>query len=163
MEPTHEQMKIIQTVIERTANKYTFGYYEVDDIKQESFIICLEAIQSYDNSRPFENFIASHLSNRLKTLRRDKYSRKDLISEKHEKLNEVKKNLMDLKGTLYEICYEEDLVDVLSTDEALDKVLNELSPSMRNDFIRIANGVSVQTVKKKKVFDTVKEILGEDW
>ena len=156
-------MQTIQTVIDRTANKYTFGYYELDDIKQESFIICLEAIQNYDNSRPLENFLARHLSNRLKTLRRDKYSRKDIVSEKHEKLNEVKKSLMDLKGSLFDIAQEDDLIDILSTEEALDKVFESLSPSMRNDFIRIANGVSVQTVKKRKVFDKVKEILGEDW
>ena len=43
-------MEIIDKVINRTAPKYTFGFYEVDDIKQESFIICLDAMKNYDNN-----------------------------------------------------------------------------------------------------------------
>jgi DNA-directed RNA polymerase specialized sigma24 family protein len=151
-------------VIDRIAPKYTFGYYETDDIKQESYIICLEALSKYDNSRPFENFISKHLSNRLKTLIRDKYSRSNIESPKHEKLNQNKKNLMDLKsGDGQFKIFEDNIIDRMSTDEAIDMLMRELSPSMRNNFYRLANGVSIQSAKKQALFDKIKEILGEDW
>ena len=164
MQPTPQQQEIILKVIDRIAPRYTFSYYELDDIKQESFIICLEAVEKYDNSRPFENFISKHLSNRLKTLIRDKYSRSNIESEKHEKLNQSKKNLMDLKSVdgSYKI-YEDDIIERMSTSEAIEKLMRELPPSMRNNFYRLANGVSIQSSKKQALFEKVKEILGENW
>lgn len=164
MQPTPQQQEIILKVIDRIAPKYTFSYYELDDIKQESFIICLEAVEKYDNSRPFENFISKHLSNRLKTLIRDKYSRSNIESEKHEKLNQSKKNLMDLKSVdgSYKI-YEDDIIERMSTSEAIETLMRELPPSMRNNFYRLANGVSIQSSKKQALFEKVKEILGENW
>ena len=164
MQPTPQQQEIILKVIDRIAPKYTFSYYELDDIKQESFIICLEAVEKYDNSRPFENFISKHLSNRLKTLIRDKYSRSNIESEKHEKLNQSKKNLMDLKSVdgSYKV-YEDDIIERMSTSEAIETLMRELPPSMRNNFYRLANGVSIQSSKKQALFDKIKEILGEDW
>ena len=164
MQPTTEQLQTIIKVIDRIAPKYTFGYYDVDDIKQESYIICLEALSKYDNYRPFENFISKHLSNRLKTLIRDKYSRSNIESPKHEKLNQNKKNLMDLKSTdgSYKIC-DDNIIDRMSTDEAIEILMQELPPSMRNNFYRLANGVSIQSSKKQALFDKVREILGENW
>jgi RNA polymerase sigma factor (sigma-70 family) len=151
-------------VINRIAPKYTFGYYDVDDIKQEAYIICFEALEKYDPSRPFENFISKHLSNRLKTLIRDKYSRSNIDSPKHEKLNQSKKNLMDLKSSDGNYnAFEENIIEKISTDEAVEILMKELPPSMRNNFYRLANGVSIQSAKKQNLFKKVKEILGEDW
>jgi DNA-directed RNA polymerase specialized sigma24 family protein len=151
-------------VIDRIAPKYTFGYYDVDDIKQESYIICLEALSKYDQNRPFENFISKHLSNRLKTLIRDKYSRSNIDSPKHEKLNQNKKNLMDLKSSEGQLkIFEDNIIDRMSNDEAIEILMRELPPSMRNNFYRLANGVSIQSAKKQALFDKIKEILGEDW
>lgn len=151
-------------VIDRIAPKYTFGYYDVDDIKQESYIICLEALSKYDQNRPFENFISKHLSNRLKTLIRDKYSRSNIESPKHEKLNQNKKNLMDLKSNDGNYnAFDDDIVERMSNQEAIERLMIELPPSMRNNFYRLANGVSIQSAKKQALFHKIKEILGEDW
>ena len=164
MEPTKEQQETILKVIERIAPRYVFGYYELDDIRQESYIICLEAISKYDKSRPFENFISKHLSNRLKTLIRDKYSRSKIESEKHEKLNQTKKNLVDLKSVEGQHkLYGDDMLDRISTQEAMEILMQKLPPSMRNNFFRLANGVSIQSAKKNALFAKIKEILGEDW
>jgi DNA-directed RNA polymerase specialized sigma24 family protein len=164
LQPNPQQKEMILKVIDRIAPRYVFSYYELEDIKQESYIICCEALKKYDESRPFENFISKHLSNRLKTLIRDKYSRSSIRSEKHQELNDSKKNLMDLKSYgSPDVYYEDDLLDKLSTSEALEHIMDELSPSMRNNFHRLANGVSISSSKKQALFDRVKEILGEDW
>lgn len=164
MQPTKTQQETILKVIDRIAPKYVFGYYELDDIKQESYIICLEGLQKYDKTRPFENFISKHLSNRLKTLIRDKYSRSNIESEKHGQLNQSKKNLMDLKSNEGQpkMC-EDNTLEKMLTEEAMETLMRELPPSMRNNFYRLANGVSIQSAKKTALFNKVKEILGEDW
>ena len=71
---------------------------------------------------------------------------------------------MDLKSSdgTYTIC-DDDIIDRMSTDEAVEKLMRELPPSMRNNFYRLANGVSIQSAKKQTLFDKIKEILGEDW
>jgi DNA-directed RNA polymerase specialized sigma24 family protein len=166
MQPSGEQFKTILKVIDRIAPKYVFGYYTLDDIKQESYIICLEALEKYDGLRPFENFVSKHLSNRLKTLIRDKYSRSNILTEKHQCLNESKRSLVDLQPSLEGSAVfadHEDLLDKLSTAEAIEMLMEQLPPSMRNDFKRIANGVAVQSVKKAALFKRVKEIVGENW
>lgn len=164
MEPSQEQQKTILKVIERIAPKYVFGYYDLDDIRQESYIICLEALDKYDKSRPFENFISKHLSNRLKTLIRDKYSRSKIESEKHNQLNQTKKNLIDFKSVEGQNeFYFDDILDKISTQEAIQILMEKLPPSMRNNFFRLANGVSVQSAKKNALFAKIKEILGENW
>lgn len=164
MQPTNQQLQTIIKVIDRIAPKYTFGYYELDDIKQESYIICLEALPKYDQSRPLENFLSRHLSNRLKTLIRDKYSRSNIESEKHERLNTSKKNLMDLKSVDREYKFSEDnILNKIETEEAIAILMEKLSPSMRNNFFRLANGVSIQSAKRAALFKRIKEILGEDW
>ena len=66
-------LDIIETICNRISPKYTFYGYTVDDIKQESFIICVEALNRYDGIRPLENFLSVNLSNRLKTFMRDNY------------------------------------------------------------------------------------------
>jgi DNA-directed RNA polymerase specialized sigma24 family protein len=164
MEPSAEQQATILKVIERIAPKYVFGYYDLDDIRQESYIICLEVLDKYDKSRPFENFISKHLSNRLKTLIRDKYSRSKIESEKHNQLNQTKKNLIDFKSVDGQNeFYSEDMLDKISTQEAIQILMEKLPPSMRNNFFRLANGVSIQSAKKNALFAKIKEILGEDW
>ena len=63
----------INVVVNRMAHKYTFHGYTVDDIKQEAFIICMEALNRYDGIRPLENFLSVNLSNRLKNFIRDNH------------------------------------------------------------------------------------------
>ena len=75
---TEEQvMDTIMLVVNRTAAKYTFYGYTVDDIKQEAFIICMDALDRYQEGRPLENFLAVHLSNRLKNFVRDNHFNKN--------------------------------------------------------------------------------------
>ena len=40
-----EVLEKIELVINRIAPKYTFHGYDINDIKQESFIICYEALE----------------------------------------------------------------------------------------------------------------------
>ena len=160
MNPTH--LKTIQTIAERIANKYVFGYFDKEDIVQEAVIFGLEAYEKWDRVRPLENFISVHISNRLKNLKRDNYFRLGLDDSKPERKahNESKKNLMTPISINPNSLFAEYDIDIRDSIEFL---LANLPPLIKNDFLRMANGVFITKGRRQVVVETVKEILGEDW
>jgi len=42
-------------------------------------------------------------------------------------------------------------------------LLSKMPPLIKNDFLRMSNGVTITKGRKQAVIDSVKEILGEDW
>lgn len=70
-------LTIIDTISDFYAPLYTFAYYEVDDIKQEIAIMCLEAYPKYNAAynTSLLTFLSRHVRNRLLNLRRDKFTR----------------------------------------------------------------------------------------
>lgn len=72
-----EFVSIVNNVAGQLCHKFKFGYYEIDDIKQECFIEAIDALNRYDPDRPLVNFLWSHLHNRLCNLKRKKYFRRE--------------------------------------------------------------------------------------
>lgn len=70
-------LDVIENVARRLAKKYKFGYHTIDDMKQEARLEAWKALDKYDNKRPLENFLWTHVRNRLFNLKRDKYERPD--------------------------------------------------------------------------------------
>ena len=70
-----EVLDTIENVINRLFRKFKFGYHEDDDMKQEARFLALECLSSYDNKRPLENFLWTHVRNRLFNFKRDNYQR----------------------------------------------------------------------------------------
>lgn len=160
MNPIH--LKTIQTIAERIASKYVFGYFDKEDIVQEAVIFGLEAYEKWDRIRPLENFISVHISNRLKNFKRDNYFRLGLEDSTPERKahNESKKNLMIPITINPNSLFAEYDIDIRDSIEFL---LKNLPPLIKNDFLRMANGVSITKGRRQVVVETVKEILGEDW
>jgi DNA-directed RNA polymerase specialized sigma24 family protein len=155
-------LKTIQKIAERLANKYVFGYLDQDDIIQEAVIFGLEAYDRWDGERPLENFISVHISNRLKNFKRDNYFRLGLeqSSPKRQKSNETKRNLMKPAPIHPFSLFTEESID---NQDSIDFLLSKMPPLIKNDFLRMSNGVTVTKGRKQAVIDSVKEILGEDW
>jgi RNA polymerase sigma factor (sigma-70 family) len=143
----------IQIVVDRISSKYTFHGYEVDDIKQEAFIICMDALERYDQKRPLENFLAVHLSNRLKNFIRDNFYTKD---------EEDKKKVMRPKSLS-----NEDFIPVTppNTDNTIDakaiqQIIDSQLPSeYRADYLKIINDVYVPKKRRQEVVDLIKELV----
>lgn len=72
-----EIVKAISNVVNRLAHKFRFGYHDIDDIKQEGTVFALEALDKWDGERKLENFLYTHVKNRLGNYKRDNYSRYD--------------------------------------------------------------------------------------
>ena len=149
----------IQIVVDRIASKYSFYGYTVDDIKQEAFIICIEALNRYDASRPLENFLSVNLSNRLKTFVRDNYFTAQ-TSEQRKKV--VQPAQLDYEDSI--IDEEEkfgnsyDKLDLEIMTGAIDKYM---PANVRMDYLKLINDVYVSKQRREEVIDIVKSILEE--
>ena len=67
----------INNVTKKLGHKFKFGYHSFEDMKQQATIFALECLSRYDKSRPLENFLWTHVRNRLFNYKRDNYQRPD--------------------------------------------------------------------------------------
>ena len=145
----------INIVVNRIAPKYTFYGYQRDDLKQEAFIICMEALPRYDENRPLENFLSVHLSNRLKNFVRDNHFQAD----EDEKAKVVMRG--QLANEEYLLDKREEYVENIDYKE-MSKVLDlKLPANHRSDYLKIINDVYVPKKKKEEVLFIVQTILEE--
>ena len=70
-----EFVDMVNGIANQLCDKFKFGYYDREDIKQECYIQAIDALDRYDTNRPLVNFLWSHIRNRLCNLKRDKYFR----------------------------------------------------------------------------------------
>lgn len=152
-------IKTMERVINRIAPKYTFYGYTVDDIKQESYIICIDALSRYDTSRPLENFLSVNLSNRLKNFIRDNYFMSDSDNERIRVMQPAQLNhentIID-EAEKYSINESE-----IDYNHLSNLINNNLPASMRMDYLKIINDVYVTKSRKEEVIIRVQEILLE--
>jgi len=166
-----EVTETITKVANRYAYKFQFGFYTPDDIRQEAFIIAMEALDRYDESRPLENFLAVHVKNRLNNFKRDKYYRqqKEDQANKNKYDNNTKKFLMeplDINSIRDEhennMRLDDDFIGGLEDQELLDMVDEHLDVSLRADYLRILNGVYVPKPRREQIYNEIHRILREN-
>lgn len=72
-----EFLIVLDNISKRLGHKFKFGYHDFDDMKQQAAIFAMEGLEKYDNSRPLENFLWTHVRNRLFNYKRNNYQRPD--------------------------------------------------------------------------------------
>lgn len=72
-----EFLTVLDNISKRLGHKFKFGYHDFDDMKQQAAIFAIEGLEKYDNSRPLENFLWTHVRNRLFNYKRNNYQRPD--------------------------------------------------------------------------------------
>lgn len=70
-----ELLEVINIITKKLAYKFKFGYHDIDDMKQQITVFALEGLKNYDYKRPLENFLWTHVRNRLFNYKRDNYQR----------------------------------------------------------------------------------------
>lgn len=147
----------IQIVCERIAPKYIFYGYTKEDIMQESFIICIEALNRYEEGRPLENFLSVNLSNRLKTFMRDNY----FIGNS----NEARKKLAQPSQLDYEDKIiddaDENSYDGLDIKDMIIAIDKHIPASVRMDYLKIVNDIYITKQRREEILDIIKSILQE--
>jgi RNA polymerase sigma factor (sigma-70 family) len=146
----------INIVVNRISARYIFHGYEFDDIKQEAFIICMDAMDRYDPSRPLENFLSVHLSNRLKNFVRDNYYTKD----QEDKKRVIKPSSLSYEDTIPTYADEiDDNIDAAAFQKIIDQ---KLPAEHRADYLKIINDVYVPKKRREEVIAIIKELLDEE-
>lgn len=72
-------LQVLEIISKKLIYKFKFGYHEIEDMKQQAAIFAIEGLEHYDNSRPLENFLWTHVRNRLFNYKRDNYIRPDNV------------------------------------------------------------------------------------
>ena len=161
-------VETIQKVVKRVAHKYKFGFYDYEDICQEGFLIAMEGLQRYDGHRPLENFLAVHVSNRLKNFKRDNFCRQQSISPSGIQLeqNNTKRFLMeplDISNVKDEhepnMHTNDDFVAYIEQKEYMQIIDKELDVSMRSDYLRILHGVYVPKPRREQILNEITNII----
>jgi hypothetical protein len=72
-----EFLEVLDKITKKLIHKFRFGYHSTEDMKQQASIFALEALDRYDGKRPLENFLWTHVRNRLFNFKRNNYQRPD--------------------------------------------------------------------------------------
>ena len=157
---TEQQLlQTIEKVISKTAPRYTFYGYTVDDIKQESFIICIEALDRYDEARPLENFLSANLSNRLKNFVRDNHF---VSSTDKERIKILQPAQLDYEEAIIEEDNVEEIHEHIDQEYFNYLIDIHLPASMRMEYLKILNGAYVNKQRKTEIINYIKYILTEN-
>lgn len=144
-EEVHE---VFMCVIGRIAPKYTCNGFDINDIKQESYIICISAMDRYQEGRPLENFLSVNLSNRLKNFLRD---------NNIYNTNEMKKqifNPVSLSSCAPMVEQEtNDMTDINELKDAIDEILPF---DMRKDYLKMLSDIPVKPKRKEEIYSFIK-------
>ena len=186
-----ELLSKIEHVTNTLAHDYTFGYYDIDDIKQEAFIFAMQCLKKYDNNRPLENLLYTHIKNRLINLIRDKYHRNDPPCKKCHgeidgKTSHVDgrfcdkylawKNRNDNKSHLvcpHDINNIDDtsekntkIPDTVSNNMAKEEIFNlidlKLPCEMRADYLKMRAGLTIPKARRDNIINTIRGFLTND-
>lgn len=154
-----EVLQTMTTVINRIAPKYAFYGYPTDDIKQESYIICIEALNRYKPGNPLENFLSANLANRLKNFIRDNHFVADTNSDRVRVMQPVQLTYEEtLVDTHKKYSIDEDKIDKETCKSYIDRFL---PADMRMDYLKILSNIYITKTRKDEVMCKVKELIQE--
>lgn len=184
-------LNVISKVVRRLASKFKFGYHEIDDIKQQAYIEAHAGLEKYDGIRPLENFIWTHIRNRLFNFKRDNYERPgtpcdscEFIGgngcQKHADMidceqynnwvnrNIRKKNIV-CPIELGNVCDENednmktyDHVDDDITFREIKKIIDKRLPvDMRGDYVRMLYDVRIPKQRRIEIQEEIIHIVRE--
>jgi len=161
---------IIDTIATRCRNQI-FAYYQSSDIYQEVWRMCLEALDRYDPTRGrLENYLATHVSNRMKNLTRDRYFRPGNTPETSGSAK-VQMNLVN--ALPFDICNDLETATILGSsniicDNPLDQMICEetvqyihdnLPDRLKSHFYNLINGDKVHAMVTQELRQVIAEIL----
>ena len=185
---TEEQViQIINNIANSLASKFKFGYHELEDMRQQARLFAWEGIDNYDGIRPLENFLWTHIRNRLFNFKRDKYQSPDkpCLSCPHHrpnqqnfcgkyfhqseckeytswcKRNDSKKNIMRpmVVDNLNELFKSNQVTDFLQNSEILNKIDHNLPVKYREHYLKMLHGDKVSKSDQRTVIEQISLIL----
>ena len=181
-----EFLTVLDNISKRLCYKFKFAYHDINDMKQQAAIFALEGLEKYDHSRPLENFLWTHVRNRLFNYKRDNYQRPDKpcltcplyrpnspdgsdCSEFNDKFNchayrswfQRNNNKKGIIQPSYidntDPANDKDFVDNISDQQLIDYIENNLPIKYRSTYLKIKYGNKVAKNDKVKLQNYIKK------
>ena len=189
------EQQVIQTIdniANRLAAKFKFGYHEIDDMKQQARLFAWEGLKNYDGVRPLENFLWTHVRNRLYNFKRNNFGRPDkpcdvcpFFSNDFENSrgygckaydnqeecsldigwlnrNLSKRNIMNAAHLELDIHGGDRIEDAIDRKYIYNLIDEELPTRYREDWIRLSNDLKLPKTRKQAIVNIVLNILKEN-
>lgn len=149
----------------------SFAYFQEEDVEQEIWVLCLEAMPRYDITRgPLEHFLRSHVFRRLKNLKRDKYYRpgRDMASSGAAW---VQMNLINALP-LYNVGADENIkalgcsrnddpLDFIAAQDTYDYITQNLPSGLLDPFNQMITGHRIKNNIKTRIRELVIDMMIE--
>ena len=189
---TEEQvLQTIDNIANRLASKFKFGYHELEDMKQQASLFAWEGLKNYDGVRPLENFLWTHVRNRLYNFKRNNFGRPDKpcdtcpffdrnfvnsrgygckAYDNHEECdlylgwmnrNTAKRNIMNTSKLDLDIQDQNSVENTFDRSDIFNLVDSTIPVQYREDWIRLTNDLKLPKARKEIVVAVVLEILKE--
>ena len=185
-------LQIINDISNRLAAKFKFGYHEIEDMKQQARMFAWEALDRYDGVRPLENFLWTHVRNRLYNFKRNNFGRPDKpcdgcphfdpsISnakgygcrafDDHEECelyagwlrrNTAKRNIMNTAQLELDVRGNGSIEDFLDKKHIFNLVDKSISVSDREDWLRLVNNLKMPKIRRESLVERIIAILEEN-
>ena len=190
---TEEQvLQTIDLIANRLAAKFKFGYHELEDMKQQARLFAWEGLENYDGVRPLENFLWTHVRNRLYNFKRNNFGRPDkpcdncpffdmsfsnsnhygckAFDNEEEcdlyagwlKRNTAKRNIMNTANLDIDIKQANRLDDVLDQKHIFNLVDQAIPVYYREDWIRFVNSLKLPKSRRQNIVEIINSILEEN-
>jgi len=185
-------IQIINNIANRLANKFKFGYHALEDMKQQARLFAWEGIENYDGIRPLENFLWTHVRNRLYNFKRNNFGRPDKpcdscpyfdiafendkgygcrAYDNHEecdlymgwlKRNTAKRNIMNTAQLDLDIKQSDAIEDMIDKKQIFNLVDKSIPVQYREDWIRLVNNLKLAKVKRDILIEVIIQIFKEN-
>jgi DNA-directed RNA polymerase specialized sigma24 family protein len=184
---TEKQVLDIATkILNQIASTYTFGYYDIEDIKQQGYLYTIEILEKdkFDLEKSsLETFLRTCIRNKFNDLLRSKLERRDppcnncndaidgeCIKHLHVddcpkwrnwiRRNHNKKDLVRA-GTLDgpEPYTNSDVFDNAMQADLFETISKNMPVDLRGDYLKMKGGINISKNRQIKVMNKIREIL----
>lgn len=185
-----EVIQIIDGIANRLAGKFKFGYHDIEDMKQQARLFAWQGLDNYDGIRPLENFLWTHVRNRLYNFKRNNFGRPDKpcdtcpfynknsalkpceAFDKQEdcdlyagwlKRNTAKRNIMHTINLESDIDKRTYNVGEYLDNTNLFNLIDQAIPVLyREDWIRFTHNLRLPKARRQQIVEIVLDILKEE-
>ena len=187
-----EVVQTINLIAHRLAGKFKFGYHELEDMKQQARLFAWEGLENYDGVRPLENFLWTHVRNRLYNFKRNNFGRPDkpcdtcpffdmsfsnsnrypckAYDNEQEcdlyagwlKRNTAKRNIMNTANLDIDVKQGNRLDDALDQKHIFNIVDQAIPVYYREDWIRFVNSLKLPKSRRQNIVEIINSILEEN-
>lgn len=174
---------VVKNIINMVANANTFGSYTKQDISQEIWLMCLEALPRFDNKRSLYNFLLTHVKHRLKNLKRNKFFRhecpcklcsfKEQGKTEHEdgqycarylkwyEMNLSKSSLASSLGRDFDrdayVDECESHEETVARKDLFDSIEANIPAHLRKLYLKLKSGINISKIEREEVLVFLRE------